>query len=232
MKFRNHPQALILNEIIALGIVFAFVIVGVVLSRVNPDYYLGVYAIEDGLIEWLTAIGLLFGAGICFYRSIILKPFRPKLFRICSIILGLILVFGFLEEISYGQRIFGYSTPDSIAQHNTQGEFNIHNLEIGGVRINKAIFGLGLTIIVIFYFIVMPFLYRRFEKVKTWCDSLAIPVPKWAYTVAYLLLFLLTELIPFPEKGEVLEFGGVWIFILMMIRPYNREIFSRRSLSY
>lgn len=34
------------------------------------------------------------------------------------------------EEVSWGQRVFNIKTPDSIAKHNMQNEFNLHNLEI------------------------------------------------------------------------------------------------------
>ena len=33
------------------------------------------------------------------------------------------------EEISYGQRVIGFETPDFLLGLNTHGEFNIHNLE-------------------------------------------------------------------------------------------------------
>ena len=31
------------------------------------------------------------------------------------------------------------------------------------------------------------------------------------------------------KKGEILEFGGCWIFLMMVLEPYNRDIFSRKS---
>jgi hypothetical protein len=39
---------------------------------------------------------------------------------------GSLLIFG--EEISWGQRIAGFSTPEAIKQVNTQHEFSAHNL--------------------------------------------------------------------------------------------------------
>ncbi len=35
-----------------------------------------------------------------------------------------------LEEVSYGQRIFGFGTPAFLNALNTQGEFNLHNLRL------------------------------------------------------------------------------------------------------
>ncbi len=34
------------------------------------------------------------------------------------------------EEVSWGQRILGIETPEYIAKHNKQGEFNLHNLYV------------------------------------------------------------------------------------------------------
>ena len=40
---------------------------------------------------------------------------------------GTVLLFTAGEEISWGQHIFGYPTPDWIAERNSQEEFNLHN---------------------------------------------------------------------------------------------------------
>lgn len=42
--------------------------------------------------------------------------------------LGLLLLFGAIEEISWGQRVFGFGTPEWLLPHNMQSEVNIHNL--------------------------------------------------------------------------------------------------------
>ncbi len=38
------------------------------------------------------------------------------------------------EEISWGQRILGFATPDFLLNLNAQGEFNLHNIKIGVTR--------------------------------------------------------------------------------------------------
>ena len=40
-----------------------------------------------------------------------------------------------MEEISWGQRIIGFSTPEFFKLHNLQGEANLHNLITGPVDI-------------------------------------------------------------------------------------------------
>ena len=232
MNFRGNLQSLNKLDMLSFVFVFAVVIGGVVTSQIDRLLYEGTYAVEDGLVEWLSVLALSLGSITNFYRAYILKPFRSKRFIIMLTLLGGLFLFGFLEEISYGQRIIGFESPAFFKEHNTQMEFNLHNLKFGEARINKLIFGTFLGICIVIYFLIMPFIYCKKEQVKNFVDGLALPVPKWFHIGAYLLLALLAEFIASEKKGEILEFGGCWIFFLMTVRPYNREVFSRRSLNY
>jgi hypothetical protein len=40
------------------------------------------------------------------------------------------------EELSWGQRIFGLKTPESLAAANEQGELNLHNLRVFNVLVD------------------------------------------------------------------------------------------------
>ncbi len=88
---------------------------------------------EDSLTEYLT-FGVYILAGVVSYRCVRLIQKMPKLpsswKRFYLIIFAGIMVASFViagEEISWGQRIIGFETPDAIAKNNTQFEFNIHN---------------------------------------------------------------------------------------------------------
>jgi len=82
---------------------------------------------EDGPIENATAIVYF----ISFVFSVAIATFFKK--RKIFLVLFLIFAFGFLfialEEISWGQRIFNFETPDWFPE-NRQGETTFHNLEI------------------------------------------------------------------------------------------------------
>jgi hypothetical protein len=94
---------------------------------------------EDGPAEYLTAIAFMISFGIgCFAAKLLFEAGRRYL-AIYFALLSIFCLFVGLEEISYGQRIFGFSTPDSIAQHNRQDEFNVHNIDMLGT----LIFGIG-----------------------------------------------------------------------------------------
>jgi len=90
---------------------------------------------EDGFFETLTAI-LAFGAGF-LYGVIALRLKRSIALEECRYIgvakalltlAAAACVLFALEEISWGQRLFGWQTPPSLLQANRQGETNLHNL--------------------------------------------------------------------------------------------------------
>jgi hypothetical protein len=88
-------------------------------------------SIEDGWINNITAIFFGFSS-LCLVvacaRSQFLKNRGGFLIYTFTLLwaLGLFVFMG--EEISWGQRVFGYDTPDKVADYNEQGEFNLHNL--------------------------------------------------------------------------------------------------------
>lgn len=79
---------------------------------------------EDGLIENLTSLAFL-AAGLFF-----LSHTRKPHFHFLLIAgLGLLCIVAAGEEISWGQRILGIQTPESIRAVNVQHELNLHNLQ-------------------------------------------------------------------------------------------------------
>ncbi len=79
---------------------------------------------EDYWVENLTA-GLYLLAGLLLFATAWVE--RSALPRGIYILGGLALVFVAGEEISWGQRIFGFTTPDFLMGLNAQNEFNVHN---------------------------------------------------------------------------------------------------------
>lgn len=88
--------------------------------------------LEDGVLE--SATPLLFVLSSLMLGRVAVGLLRiPKgetAYRIAAAALAFMAVMAFLyamEEISWGQRIFGWETPEVIAEGNTQDETNIHN---------------------------------------------------------------------------------------------------------
>ena len=94
-----------------------------VLLLLIPSLFWRASQVEDGIFEWFTfwaafAGGILFVAGGFSKRSMLLAGFALVW-----------LVFGF-EEISWGQRVIGWQTPESLEALNYQNETNLHNVPI------------------------------------------------------------------------------------------------------
>ena len=81
--------------------------------------------LEDGLVENLTAVAF-FLAGLLLFATALAdrSGFRRGIYMLG----GLVMTFVCGEEISWGQRIFGFATPDFLIDVNNQGEFNVHNI--------------------------------------------------------------------------------------------------------
>ena len=86
---------------------------------------------EDGILEWMTVINLLLSC-ILLLSSIYLL-FRRDTFKVnkyiaivTMVIITLFCLFFMLEEISYGQRMFGWEAK-GVFEYNYQQETNLHN---------------------------------------------------------------------------------------------------------
>ena len=85
---------------------------------------------EGGILEYSQALILFTSAWIGWLIS---KDFRKRLFmRLHSVVYAIIafvmLLVG-LEEIAWGQILFGWKTPENIAAVNAQNQTTLHNLE-------------------------------------------------------------------------------------------------------
>ena len=80
---------------------------------------------EDDWVESLTAVWFLLAGLVLFVTALVERSF----FRRCVYILGgMAMMFAAGEEISWGQRIFGFATPDFLIHLNESKEFNVHNI--------------------------------------------------------------------------------------------------------
>jgi hypothetical protein len=111
---------------------------------------LGPWTIEDGPIENLSAV-LFFLGGVGFLvaakRSEYLRSRNARAVYIFMILWAMICFVCSGEEISWGQRILGFDTPEQIKALNAQEELTFHNLyaiaETGGTYRMLSIFILG-----------------------------------------------------------------------------------------
>ena len=90
---------------------------------------------EDGLFEDLTAVAFFLASLVFLYlflrrregNDLLVVKTRRNVF---FLFLSLLFFLGAGEEISWGQRIIGWDTPDGWRDVNLQGETNLHNLNV------------------------------------------------------------------------------------------------------
>lgn len=206
---------------------------GLYISIIDPHAFRNQYVNEDGIIEWLTVVALV----LCFLvgckRLMNLPAQRPLRFKIMVGLLTAFCLFGAGEEISWGQRIFDIETPEALKSINRQEETNLHNLVIISdgkkYNLNKIIFGTGLAIAMTIYLAVLTPLYRRKPAVRDWLDNMAVPMPENHHIIAWISLLAVVELlVDHSKRGELIEFGGTWIFLLNVTYAYNAKIFTNK----
>lgn len=217
------------TEKLVAALILMPVLFGLYLSFFQKKFFEDVYTREDGVIEWITVVALLMGCFLCLKRLWRSFGKRPQVFLMTTSVLALLYFFGAGEEISWGQRILGIESSDFFEHNNSQGEINLHNLIVGGVKINKLVFGTILAVSIIFYLAVWPVLYRKKASIRSFTDRWGIPVPQNYQISAYLLLFALVSLMPSHKRFEVMEYGGCLIFLLITWRPLNQAAFFSGS---
>lgn len=100
---------------------------GVVLcTRFMEPSLLSRVTLEDGPVEWATVASLLTLMGLLLWR---LPSCRmPGWLRACGYLLAILCLLAAGEEISWGQRLLGLETPETLKSLNYQQELNVHNL--------------------------------------------------------------------------------------------------------
>ena len=88
--------------------------------------------ILEGWLEKVSTVLLIIGAiflilSLFMIPSISITKKMKRLFYLILMIGIVLLIFMIGEEISWGQRIFGWETPDTMKLYNYQNETNLHN---------------------------------------------------------------------------------------------------------
>ena len=222
---RNSKLSLLEKWILALTLIILLIAFG--LLYFNPaslDTYLG----EDGIVEWLTVGGLLAGSLVCFNRFIALFKKKNWWFLVVTFVLGILLFIAAGEEISWGQRILGIKSSEYFLQNNAQGETNIHNLVVNGVKINKLVFSTILIAVLAIYLVLIPILYKTNKSVKNFMDNSGVPIARLYQIISFLIVFGISGLLKHDRNPELLECGAAALFFLIISFPINKFIYERK----
>lgn len=117
-------------------------------------------------------------------------------------LIAAVVAFLALEEISWGQRMLGLSTPEALSRVNIQGELNLHNIE----SLNYPVWqrGLGWALLTWTLISAAALLVRQWLKVDPMVSGLPIlPLRLLAGCLVVVFLFLTSPVVKSDEFGEL-----------------------------
>lgn len=120
-------------------------------------FYSRIFQEETGFVEVATAVVLVPAVILAIRGALRAWRGRERAASALYWVLALGCLFLLGEEISYGQHFFGWGTPELLAEHNVQGETNLHNLEGFNKNLLKWLTLLGMLVTGI----VLPLALRR-----------------------------------------------------------------------
>lgn len=185
---------------------------------------------EDGFFEYLTALFFLIAA-IVFLRCYFFNK------KIIYLVFALIFFIGMGEEISWGQRLFNYGTPEYFRENNIQDEFNLHNLMLFDSKNPEGQFKSGLSYYLSVNFlykffwmafgIILPIVYSLSHLIRNVVKKIRIPVPPIVLGSLFLVNWTVCKvLLAFFLSGgrsaqyyytaiEISEFGSAFVFMIL-----------------
>ncbi len=183
------------TSIVANLLVFGVFAYAAALHGLDRDaYYFSVQ--EDQYLEW-SSFWAFFGASLIYL--LVARQLRtvgkPIWLALAFAVFCLVVA---LEEISWGQRLFGYRPPAYFLENNYQQEFNFHNVVAKDFRqfaLSGTILGFGVLLPLVS---LTPLCGRIVNR-------LALPVPPVTIAPAFLVTFIAYLWYPWRHTGEWVE---------------------------
>ncbi|MCH8221067.1 MAG: tetratricopeptide repeat protein [Proteobacteria bacterium] len=156
---------------------------------------------EDLIGEWSQTYFFL-AAMILSLRNVFSKSNYRWFFAILAVACAYVV----LEEISWGQRIFGFSTPEFLKARNLQGEANIHNLFTGPYKtFLKDALSYALAAGLVAYGMLYPLACSFKWRPAAWLQKLGVAAPPLV-VAPYFVCAAYLELKPFSfNEAEIAE---------------------------
>lgn len=178
---------------------------------------------EDGMLEYATATCFLVAAAASLWTALRTTGGMRRL--VCAFIGFGFFVVG-MEEMSWGQRILGFETPEAMKAINRQEELTLHNV-VSGHLINDLI-----VTTVLIWLVVSAVLWKTGKTEKL--HRSGWPLASLATAGVFLLVAALLHWTPRPRYQEGTEaFLGaailVWTVERMMRYTASRSLDWRRS---
>lgn len=191
------------------------------LARIDVSLY-RFLANEDSVLEWLQVLGYVTALVAALAIARRLWAARERRAALLYAMLAGAVLFVAGEEISWGQRIFGFGTPEELEGVNRQGETNIHNFSLLQTGFNVVLLCVG------FYGSVVAWLIRRgrdhsSETVKLFIPPLFLTSPffiLFGYKTLRFLIFRAPDfdIVQYGEWAETCLAFGLAAFGVLTIR--------------
>lgn len=115
---------------------------------------------EDSITEWLTFLFLIVAGFLSFLIALRIKT-KHGYFHWFFILFFAFNILAGMEEISWGQRVFGLETTGVFKEHSDQNEINLHNTFQGIFQIKTK----HIALVVLFvYGVILPWLMQNKKK--------------------------------------------------------------------
>jgi hypothetical protein len=182
---------------------------------------------EDEGLENLSAIWWTAAAAVALAAAARTKVRRHRSPLIYGLAAAFFIVCG-AEEISWGQRIFGFATPETLEEINKQGETNLHN--IGSI----SVFWTAFFLLALFVFIMWPALLKANARAARLAERRRLPTvtpaASWIY-VTWICAWTVVGIRygtlgshPFSLWGyytqlddELLEYGSAFAYFCLVL---------------
>ena len=205
-----------------------------------PEAQTIAYAREDGPIEYAGAI-------FYFLTAVMMVAAFVRVSRTSSggayfLLLAVFFFVCFGEEISWGQRIIGWTTPEGLKEMNAQRETNLHNLwlfqaydQTGAQKSQLALFlhpGRLIALFWLTYCLLIPLAYSAFNRVRYVLDYIRLPIPPLYVGLMFLAAYLTRKFLVLsidPSSvtqmalGELQETLYAAIFFILGLHFVRRE---------
>ncbi len=182
------------------------------------------FIIEDHFLEWFGFFVLFFGFLFTGYYFIQIakeekKPFPLK--GLTLFCLSAAFLFGAMEEISWGQRVFDIESGEFFKANNAQAETNFHNMVVGGVKLNKLIFGKLMFVFLLIHNVFWPLAMKKWDKVKTIHEKIGNFVPPWPQVIVFIIAALMVKLVDHKRHNELIEVTGSLHYLVSVIAVFG-----------
>lgn len=171
-------------------------------SRAHSDVF-RFFTAEDSVLEWLQVGGYAAAAAAAVGVAMRLRSRGSSLAALAfgAFAAGCLFIAG--EEIAWGQRLFGFGTPERLAEINEQGEVTVHNIDTAQQLFSRFVLVAGL------YGAATPWLLRLRGRPA---GPAALFVPPLAVSSAFAAAaaYKLTRLLVLPEPGFTVTKVGEW----------------------